>query len=178
MKIRPATVLRSLVPLCLLAAVLGGCGYALVGRGITLPTDIKQVYIKPFENRTPRSQVEQFLTRAVADEMVKRRRFTIIASPQGEDAELSGSVVAFGATPVTFDNGGRATQYEISFTVQIAFKRPGVEKPIWSNTHYNYRESYPIDVSQVDYFDRENETIQKAAKKFAQTMVSDLLEGF
>ncbi|HEY0783824.1 MAG TPA: LptE family protein [Thermoanaerobaculia bacterium] len=184
---RPLRALRGLLSLRFLALTalaalpmlqLAGCGYALVGRGNSLPADIKQVYLKPLENRTPRSQIEQYLTRAIADEMVKRRRFNIIATPQGEDADLSGAVVAFGATPVTFDASGRATQYEISFTVQIVFKRRGADKPIWSNSHYSFRESYPIDVSQVDYFDRENATIQKAAQQFAPTMVSDLLEGF
>ena len=61
--------------------LLSGCGYALVGRGSNLPADIKTVYLRPLENRTPRSQVEQALTRAIADEMVKRQRFSMVGSP-------------------------------------------------------------------------------------------------
>ena len=156
---------------------LTGCGYALVGRGSNIPTDIKTVYLRPLENRTPRAQVEQFLTRSIADELVKRQRFAVVGSAEGADAEISGAVVGYGATPVTFDASGRATQYEISITAQIAFKREGSDKPLWSNDRYNFRETYPIDASS-GFVDFEDEAIERASTRFAQTVVSDLLEGF
>lgn len=156
---------------------LSGCGYALVGRGSNLPPDIKNVYLRPLENRTPRSQVEQALTRAIAEELVQRQRFAVIGGPEGADAELSGVVVFYGATPVTFDPTGRATEYEIALTAQIAFKRPGQDQPIWSNDRYTFRETYEIAADQ-NYVDLEDEAIERAAERFAETMVSDLLEGF
>jgi outer membrane lipopolysaccharide assembly protein LptE/RlpB len=158
--------------------VLSGCGYALVGRASNLPADIRNVYIRPLENRTPRSQVEQALTRAIAEEMVQRQRFAVLGGPEGADAELSGTVVAFGATPVTFDQSGRATEYEIFLTAQIAFKRMGQDEPIWSNDRYTFRETYPIEATNQDYVDLEDDAIERAAERFAETMVSDLLEGF
>lgn len=157
---------------------LSGCGYALVGRGSNLPADIRNVYIRPLDNRTPRSQVEQVLTRAIAEEMVQRQRFSVVGGAEGADAELSGAVVFFGVTPVTFDQSGRATEYEISLTAQIAFKRMGQDEPIWSTDRYTFRETYPIEASNVDYVDLEDDAIERAAERFAETMVSDLLEGF
>jgi len=159
-------------------AILGGCGYALVGRSSNLPADVRSVYIKPLENKTPRTQAEQFLTRAIADEMVTRHRFSVVGSEAGADAELSGSVIGFGANPVTFDNTGRATEYEISITASMLFKRVGKDQVLWKNDRYSFRESYPVQVSSTGYFDQENLALDKAAKHFAQTMVSDLLEGF
>jgi outer membrane lipopolysaccharide assembly protein LptE/RlpB len=162
----------------LLLMILSGCGYALVGRASNLPADIRNVYIRPLENRTPRSQVEQALTRAIAEEMVQRQRFSVLGGPEGADAELSGVVVFFGATPVTFDPSGRATEYEISLTAQIAFKRIGQDEPIWSNDRYTFRETYPIQATNENYVDLEDDAIERAAERFAETMVSDLLEGF
>jgi outer membrane lipopolysaccharide assembly protein LptE/RlpB len=156
---------------------LSGCGYALVGRGANIPTDIRSVYLRPLDNRTPRSQVEQFLTRSIADELVKRQRFSVVGSAEGADAEIAGAVVGYGATPVTFDAAGRATQYEISITAQISFKRTGSDKPLWSNDRYNFRETYPIDASS-GFVDFEDQAIERASTRFAQTVVSDLLEGF
>ncbi|HVT59172.1 MAG TPA: LptE family protein [Thermoanaerobaculia bacterium] len=175
---RRAGLIAAALLAALAAALLGGCGYALVGRGSTLPPEIRKVYIKPIENRTPRQTVDQVLTRAIADEMVKRQRFSLTASREGADAELSGAVVGFGATPVQFDQSGRATSYEISLTASIAFKRTDNNKVIWQNAAYNFRESYPLNITSAGYFDRENEAIQTAARHFAETMVSDLLEGF
>jgi hypothetical protein len=158
---------------------LGGCGYALVGRSSNLPADVRAVYIKPLENKTARTQAEQFLTRAIADEMVTRHRFSVVGSEGGADAELSGTVIGFGATPVTFDNTGRATAYEISIIAQVLFKRLDKEQHVlWKNDRYLFRESYPVQVTGTGYIDLENTALDTASKKFAQTMVSDLLEGF
>ena len=195
--------------------ILSGCGYALVGRGSNLPEDIREVYIRPLENRTPRSQVEQELTRAIADELVQRQRFAVVGNVDEADAELSGAVVFYGATPITFDAEGRATEYEIAITAQIVFKRtsPGGTAPagatapveaapattappagtpaqpgapatpvidplvIWGNDRYTFRETYEI-AAGADYVDLEDTAIQEAAERFAETMVSDLLEGF
>lgn len=166
--------------LSLLGAALAasGCGYALVGRGSNIPQDVRKVYVKPFENRTQRSQVEQALTRAIADEMVTRQRFTLVTTEPEADAELSGAVQGFGVTPVTFDAEGRATAYEIAITAQVAFKRVPDGTVLWSNEHYLFRESYPVEVSDTGYFDREDSAIEVASKKFAETLVTDLQEGF
>lgn len=173
-KIRTAALVLGAVSLSLLS----GCGYALVGRGSNIPEDIREVYIRPLENQTQRSQVEQILTRAIADEMVTRQRFAVVGSPEQADAELSGTVVGYGATPVTFDPNGRANEYEISLTARIAFKRLDSDKVIWSNDRYTFRESYPINATEEGYFDQEDEAIEEAAQRFAETVISDLLEGF
>lgn len=165
--------------LVLLAAALAGCGYALVGRASNLPADVQEVFIRPLENRTPRTQVEQFLTTAITDELVTRQRFTMVGSAGEADAELAGSVTGFAVTPVTFDAQGRATEYEIAITARVAFQRTSEEKAVlWSNDRYVFRESYPVQVSAAGYFDQEDTAIREAARRFAETMVSDLLEGF
>lgn len=177
----PAAVLAPLVTAGLLLAALStaGCGYALVGRASNLPEDVRTVHVKALENRTQRSQVEQYLSNAIADELVTRQRLTVVGDEASADAELSGAVTAFAVTPVTFDNQGRATEYEISITAQMVFRRPGVEDGVlWSNDHYVFRQSYEVEVSETGYFDQEDVAIRDASTRFAETMVSDLLEGF
>ncbi|MEP7012815.1 MAG: LPS assembly lipoprotein LptE [Acidobacteriota bacterium] len=162
----------------LASVVLSGCGYALVGRASNLPPSIKSVYLQPFTNRTPRQQVEQELTRSIADELVTRQRFSLASAAAGADAQIEGNVIGFGVTPVTFDQNGRATAYEISIAAEVKFKNLADNKVIWSNDRYTFKESYPLDASSANYIDREDEAIQKAAKRFAEAMVGDLLEGF
>ena len=164
--------------LALAGLAVAGCGYNLVGRGSTVPPDIRSVFLKALENKTQRQQVDQILTQAVAKELVTRKRFTVVNEVGSADAEISGAVVGFTVVPVTLDAEGRATQYEISITAQVKFRRIKDDKVLWSNDRYNFRASYDVPVSNTAYFDRETLAIEEIAPQFAQTMVSDLLEGF
>ena len=121
-----------------------------MGRATNLPADVRRVYLKPFENRTQRAQVEQILTRAIADEFLTRQRFVVVNDAASADAELSGAVVGFGVTPVTFDPDGRATEYEISITARVLFRRAASEEVLWANERYEFRENYPVEVSEAE----------------------------
>ncbi|MFL6232468.1 MAG: LPS assembly lipoprotein LptE [Thermoanaerobaculia bacterium] len=162
-----------------LLLALSGCGYALVGRSANIPADVKSVYLQPLVNQTQRQQVEQSLTQAIATELVTRQRFALVGSESQANAEIVGAVTGFTVTPVTFDQTGRANEYEIAITAQITFKRVGADaKVIWKSDRYTFRENYPLDPTAADFIDRENETVDRASKRFAQTLVTDLLEGF
>ncbi len=169
---------RPLLALLLSGATLIGCGYALVGRSSTLPEDIKSVFVQALENRTGRAQVDQILTRALADEFVTRQRFKLVAAKSEADAILTGTVTAFRVRPVTFGGAGRAKEYEVLITARMEFKRPDASEPIWKQEAYQFRDSYELNVSEVDFFDRENEKLEDVAEKFAETVIIDLLEGF
>jgi outer membrane lipopolysaccharide assembly protein LptE/RlpB len=172
---------RQLAARCVLLALAClplGCGYALVGRGTNIPDSIRKVYLAPLENATRRSEVEQILSRALAEELVTRRRFTLVNAAGDSDAVLEGKVVGFDATPLTFDDEGRATEYQITITVSMTFKDRAADKVLWQNDRYIYKESYQVDPSEQRYFDREKIAIEDAAGRFARTVVIDLLEGF
>lgn len=107
-----------------------GCGYALVGRATSVPDDVRSVYLKTFENKTNRVQLEEILTRAVADELVTRKRFQLTTAAEGAQAEIRGSVIGFDVTPVSLDAQGRATEYQIIITAQVRFVRTNEERTI------------------------------------------------
>lgn len=159
-------------------AALAGCGYTLVGQGTNVPEEVREVYLSPIENRTQRQRLDQIVTEAIAQELSKRRRFSLVSEREGADADLSGAVVGFGLTPISFDNQGRADEYEISVTAQVVFERlPGGEV-LWRADHYQFRETYAIDITEAGFLDREEEAIREASDRFAETLVSDLLTGF
>lgn len=175
----------SLLFLGLVAASLvsWGCGYALVGRASNIPEDVRTVYVEPLENRTSRQQVEQILTQAILDEMVTRRRFEVVNSAEQADAILRGIVTSFEVRPVTFDAAGLADNFEIRIDADMRFERPprgGAVDPevIWKNSRYRFREDYPLEQAGISYFDRETLAIEETSEAFAETLVTDILEGF
>jgi hypothetical protein len=156
-----------------------GCGYALVGRGSNIPDDVQIIYLDPLENNTRRSQVEQILNQAIADEVVLRGRFDLAAGEERSDAILSGQITGFVVTPVSFDDEGLAEEYEIQISAAMEFRRVGGDEVLWQNPNYVFRENYELeDEEGTAFFDRENVAITEVAIIFAKTLLTDLMEGF
>ncbi len=158
--------------------LLLGCGYALVGRTSTLPEDVRNIYVEALKNTTRRSQLEQVLARAIADEFVTRRRFEVVSNRTEAHGILSGTVSLFTIRPVVFDAAGRASEYEIVIGASMTFARPNNGPVLWKQDNYSFRELYEATISEADFFSRQDTAIEEVAKKFAQTLVIDLLEGF
>jgi outer membrane lipopolysaccharide assembly protein LptE/RlpB len=160
------------------AAVMAGCGYGLIGSASTLPDDIESIFVEPLKNRTTRPQIELTMTRAIINELVTRRRFTIATNRDSADAILSGALTSFTVRPVTFDPQGRAEEWQIAIRADMSFARTDNDEVIWEQPLYNFRDNYELDIDEATVFDPEDQTIQIVSVDFAQTLVIDLLEGF
>lgn len=157
---------------------IGGCGYALVGRSTNLPEDLHTVYIGTLRNETQRLEVDQILTAAIIDEMVTRRRLEVVSSRSGADSEISGAVTGLGVLPVAFDTEGRATEYQVTISAKMLFVRLDTGEELWRRDLYQFRETYPVDESESTFFDRETLALGRVSGTFAETLVTDLMEGF
>src|SRR5262249_25064133 len=105
---------------CLVAGVLAGCGYGLVGsQNNLLPPTVHTIEVPAFVNKTTRVELRQRVTQAVADEFVSRGRLRLVTAPKDADVILRGSIDSFGIFPIAFNPQGRATQYQISITAAI-----------------------------------------------------------
>jgi hypothetical protein len=155
-----------------------GCGYALVGKGSSLPDSIRVIQFTTLENRTQRVQVEQRFSESIARELASRGRFKVQAGSDGADAEMSGTVMAFDLYPVAFDSQGRATDYQVRVTARVALKALPDGKAIWENPAFTFRDNYQFSETAASYADLENNAIDRVADRFAQSLVTSMLEGF
>lgn len=170
----------SLALRCSLLLMMTGCGYALVGKANNLlPPTVKTIQVPAFINKTTRVELEQRVTQAVADEFVSRGRLRLVSVPAEADVILHGSIDSFAIFPVAFNQQGRATQYQISITANIVLvDHRADDKPLWKNDQYRFTENYQVNVESSDAFDQETRAIREIAVRFAETLVSSLLEGF
>ncbi|MDQ6894642.1 MAG: LPS assembly lipoprotein LptE, partial [Acidobacteriota bacterium] len=128
-------------------------------------------------NQTQRVGVEQRLSREITRELASRGRFRVQPDAAGADAALTGAVTGFDLYAVAFDEQGRAKEYQIRITAKVAL-RAADEKVIWENPSYAFQDNYSFSTSAASYVDRENEAIDRVAERFAESLVSNLLEGF
>ena len=154
------------------------CGYGLVGRSSFLDPEIRTIEIPAFVNRTTRVELEQRVTQAVAEEFVSRGRFQLVTNDKNAHAILRGSIDSFNIFPIAFDQG-RATRYQISITAKIELlDHRNEDKVLWKNDQYRFTEDYEVNIVSTDAFDQETRAIQEIAVRFAEGLVTNLLEGF
>ena len=171
---------RTAVALFALSAALlaAGCGYGLVGKGSSLPESIRVIQFTTLENRTQQIQVEQRFSEAIARELASRGRFKVQSGPDGANAELSGTVLAFDLYPVAFDSQGRATDYQVRVTARVALKTLPEGASVWENPAFTFRDNYQFSETAASYADLVNNAIDRVADRFAQSLVTSMLEGF
>ena len=100
------------------------------------------------------------------------------ADAAGADADLTGAVTGFELFAVAFDDVGRAREYQVRITARVSLKTLPDEKVLWDNPSFTFQENYAFATSAASYVDRENEAIDRVAERFAESLVSSLLEGF
>jgi hypothetical protein len=163
----------------LFALALSGCGYSLVGHSNFLSSSVHTIQVPAFVNRTTRVELEQFVTQSVADEMVARGRLRIVTVPDQADVILRGSIDSFGIFPIAFNQQGFATQYQISITANISLvDHRNEDKVLWKNDQYRFTENYEVNIVSADASAQETRAIREIAMRFAETLVTNLLEGF
>lgn len=171
--------MKKIAAAALFTLVIAGCGYTFVGRGNMLPPTAKTIQVPAFVNRTTRVQVEQRVTQEVADEMVLRGRLKLVTNPDEADIIIRGSIDTFQITPVAFNSEGRATEYQASVTAKIELlDHRASDKVLWKNDQYRFLQNYPVNSTETSAFDQETAAINEIAVRFAQTLVTNLMEGF
>ncbi len=168
--------------LVLLALLLPGCGYSLEGRGITTDPSIKTIGVPLFKDDTGKYDLDSLVTEAVVSELLKRGRFTVVKETTGVDAIVDGEILSFDVVPINFTDSGsftEATRYAITLTASVTYSKVGQKDPIWSNERYSLRDEYDLDDNaSQNFFDREQQSVERLAESFARGLVSAMLEAF
>jgi outer membrane lipopolysaccharide assembly protein LptE/RlpB len=169
---RPAALLA----LCLLGA---GCGYHTAGHTITIPDNVRTIAVPAFVNQTQTFKIEQLLTSAVVRELVTRTHYHVINQVDDDaDAALHGIVLSTYTTPLTYDSRtGRAASVLVVISMKVSLvDKQG--KVLYQNPSYLFREQYEVSRDLNSFFEEDSPAFQRLSHDFAQTLVSNILEGF
>jgi hypothetical protein len=163
------------------ALITHACGYALVGKGIATDASIKRIGVPQFKDRTGKVGLDQKITQRVIEELLKRGRFTVVPDSNGVDALVDGELLSYGVAPVGFSSAGgtttQASRYGITLVARIHYVKTGVDEPLWSNDAFSFRDEYDVG-DAANFFDREDQAIDRLAQSFARSLVSAMLEAF
>ena len=164
----------------LLLSVFGaGCGYHTAGHAVTIPDNVRTIAIPAFVNQTQTFKIEQMLTAAVVRELVTRTHYHVINQVNDDaDAALHGTVLSTYTTPLTYDSRtGRAASVMVVISMKVSLlDKQG--KVLYQNPSYLFREQYEVSRDLNSFFEEGSPAFQRLSRDFAQTLVSNILEGF
>jgi outer membrane lipopolysaccharide assembly protein LptE/RlpB len=168
------------VAILLLIADVSACGYHLVGTTSFLPEEIETLHVENFENQTRWVDMDQRLMEALTLEWVRRRRLRLVDNASQADVILSGTIQRLAVTPVSYDEQGRANEYQMSLQAVVQLKDVRGDEPevLWEDKAFSRRTSYAVNPVAVDYFDRQTVAMTELSKEFSSALVTAVLEGF
>jgi len=156
-----------------------GCGYHTAGKVNTLPTQIHVLAVPTFVNQTHTYRIEQRLTSAVVQELTTRTQFKILNQKSDDaDATLHGDITLAASAPLTYDStSGRATSSLVTVTMRVSLvNKDG--KVLFSNPNYTFHEEYEISSNLSTFFNEETPALDRLSRDLAQSLVSNIMEGF
>ena len=162
-----------------IALLLTACGYHTAGHNVTVPENVKTLAIPAFINQSQTYRVEQMLTAAVVREFTTRTHYQILHSESdAADATLHGTVLTTTASPLTYDSKtGRAESVLVIVSMKVSLvDRDG--KILFQNPSYVFREQYQVSQELSSFFEEDSPAMGRLSRDFAQTLVSNVLEGF
>ena len=111
-----------------------GCGYALVGKGVTTDASIRRIGVPLFHDATGKPGLDLRVTQRVMEELLKRGRFEVVQEAANVDAVVEGELLSYVVVPVGFsDEGGSLAQpnrYSVTLTARVKYTKPGAPEPI------------------------------------------------
>jgi len=173
--------------LCVLCGggILSGCGYALAGRGSTLPINIKTIGIPLFTNRTTVFNLETTLTQKVRSEFIGRGKYDIQPDANAVDALLTGEITAVSIAPASINAAQLASRYAITMVAKVELRDKKTDMVLWDNPSLIFRQEYDATgtgtagaVDPAAFFGQDTNALDRLSTDFAKSIVSAILEAF
>ena len=160
-----------------------GCGYALAGRGNSLPASIRTIGVPPFVNQSSTPEIDIVLTDAVRAEFQTKGRYRILPDATGVNAVMLGRVLNVMLQPATFTEQNQVSRYLIIAVASIEFREEPGPRVIWANPSFQVRDEFDVTTGQSAtdanaLFSQDANALDRLARSFARSVVTSIFEAF
>jgi len=160
----------------LLALLLSGCGYHLVGTGSSLPPHLKTLSIPVFTNSSSEPEIHRELTSAIINSFITDGRLKVARAGQA-DMVMTGKLFYYELEAVSFSSSDFASGYIVKLGVDVEVidkvnNKPYLKKKL--NTEWDYKASSDI----VDTESARFTALEEAYQELGNRLVSLLIDQF
>ncbi len=175
-----------LVPVFLVAFL--GCGYHRLDRqqrGAAWARQGETIRLARFRNLTPRLGLEDRFTKALENRVVAASPWRLVA--QGEPARwvLQGTLEEYRSRPIgltlgnatTKASAGSASRVEVAVVASVELLDGQTGAVVLSRRGLTFSNQYRVDENFASFDNRELQVIESLADDFAESFLTQLLEG-
>jgi hypothetical protein len=175
--------LPRLSAVAVLSVSMASCGYALAGRGNTLPASIQVIGVPPFVNHTAYPDIDRLMTDAAVAEFQSKGKYKVQPEAAGVDGLLTVTIVGLEPRVTSFTAERLPSGFSIVVTASVEFKNLDDNSIIWSNPYFRVTDEYQLtgDENVIDItasFTQNTNAQERIAKKFARDVVTAIFEAF
>lgn len=164
----------------ILPVFLAGCGYHVAGSATHLPPDIGSIDVPIFQTKVVNYHTEVAFTSAVVHELTSRTKDRVTESDKlhAADATLRGTILTETYTPLTYNSQtGQSSTYLITVTASVVLTAAD-GKILYKNNHFRFRAQYQETADLTSFIQEDRPAVNRMARDFARSLVSDILESF
>lgn len=144
---------------------------------MVLPEHIKSIAVPIFKNNTRKYGIEAEITQAIIKEMTQSGQVAVVAQGQA-DALLSGRVMDYHVIPVSFDKRDFVTQYQLTVTIDFAFKDLRRDQVLWQETNFRSDAYYVLRKTYSFTEAEERQAFEDILRDLSERVVSRIYYGF
>ena len=163
------------VGLLVCVALLDGCGYRLANKNLG-GGDGQTIAVPTFANKTTTYRIEQRMTEAVRQELIRRTRFNVVPDAGG-DLLMTGEVLSYAAVPVSFNQQGRGSTYTMVVDMNIRLTETKTGKVVFQNDHWSFREIFELSQSSQEFVPEDPAALERLARRFASSFVASVMHS-
>jgi len=167
---------RVLILLSLVAG-LAGCGYRFQGQADTLPGGVRYVHVEIFHNGTYEPFLENAVTDAMIDRLVRSPGVEVVHDPEMADALLTGAVVHYKNGSLSYDGNDRIAEYRSRMTVEVALRHADTAQILWKG-RASWTEDYAASPDKALEDDREEAAVGVISQRLADEIYSRMVDDF
>ncbi len=156
--------------------LLWGCGYQLAGKETHLPPGVNSVTIPTLINKTLEPGIEVPFTQAFLKEFIQDRRVKVVDRADA-DSILEGTIKSFYLISVSYDQSGRASEYQTAVVMDITLKKRTGEV-LWAEKDLLDRAWYRTSPNVISNEDNKQNAILQIAQSLAERIRNRFFYNF
>lgn len=164
--------------LALFTVSVSGCGYT---QKMSLPKDIKTIYVKTVINKIPPAEIYVYqpgLEMAITNAIVRRLNIDgnlkVVSSPEKADAVLDSKMVRFQQEGLRFTSLEQVQEFRMFIVMELKLSDPKTKEVIWEEPNFSGDAEYFVsDVRSIGREEASHRAVDRLAKNIVDRIVED-----